>query len=61
MGIFVKAEEGLVKRFKARLVVRGDHQIPNQDYDLKDAPTLAFGHIRLAFAHTAVKHSISIN
>ena len=51
----VKTGEGKVKRFKARLVVRGDHQIPSVDYDLVYALTLAYEHIRIALAHATVK------
>ena len=51
----VKTDEGKVKRFKARSVVRGDHQIPSVDYDLVYAPTLAYEHIRVALAHAEVK------
>ena len=51
----VKTDEEKVNRFKRKLAVRGDHQIPFVDYDLAYHVTLAYEHIRVALAHAAVK------
>jgi len=51
---------GNVKRFKARLVCRGNHQIEGIDYQATYAPTARLGNVRLALA-IAAKDDLEIH
>jgi hypothetical protein len=45
--------DGRVRRFKARLVVRGDYQIEGEDYDEKYAPVVPWSTVRLMLSIAA--------
>jgi len=49
-----------VRRYKARLVCGGNHQIEGIDYQATYAPTARFGHVRLALA-IAAKYDLEIH
>jgi hypothetical protein len=45
--------DGRVRRFKARLVVRGDYQVKEEDYDEKYAPVVPWSTVRLLLSIAA--------
>jgi hypothetical protein len=45
--------DGRIRRFKARLVVRGDYQVEGEDYDEKYAPVVPWSTVRLMLSIAA--------
>lgn len=51
---------GMIQKFKARLVIGGNHQVEGVDYTATYAPTARLGHVRLALA-IAAKYNLELH
>ena len=52
----IKEEDGLVTRYKARLVACGYSQVPGIDFDETYSPVLRYASLRALLAYSATKH-----